>query len=579
MERKIGKAGIMMAMLLMMASIANLLILNANETIFIRADSSGESPIAQAEFDGNFVTQSSTDWWPMLWHDPSHNGYSTSTAPNTNNVLWHSYIGDSDSSVSSPVVVDGRVYVGQEYPKTFFCLDTLTGKPLWNYTTLEYTDLHSPAVANGKVYIAAENPFSPISYGRLYCLDALTGEYIWNYTIGDGWYPLSPAIVNDKIYVGFGLYYYGPMDGRVLCLNASTGTLIWNYTVGASPKAAAVAYDKVYVSSSSRLFCLDAFTGAQIWNYTVACSTAPTAAYDKVYVASDSRLFCLDAFTGAQIWNSTVDSHGAYPPAVAYGKVYIGGMVSTFCLDAFDGTLIWNQWRGWGPVIADGKVFGMSSDWFFCSDAFTGALLWYYYFGPAATGRGAVIADGVVYAGTGYGCVYAFGSVRDVAITNVTPSKTVVGQGYSMSINVTVANQGDYPETFNVTVYANTTEIGRQEITLASSTSTTLTFTWNTTGFAKGNYSVWAYAWPVLGEKDKTDNTYTDGWVVVTILGDINGDLKVDVKDLVLVIKYFGSYPGHPIKPWNPNADVNSDNKVDIKDLVLVIKHFGEHYP
>jgi hypothetical protein len=80
-----------------------------------------------------------------------------------------------------------------------------------------------------------------------------------------------------------------------------------------------------------------------------------------------------------------------------------------------------------------------------------------------------------------------------------------------------------------------------------------------------------------LGEKDKTDNTYADGWVVVTILGYINSDLKVDIKDLVLVIKHYASYPNHP--KWNPNADVNGDNKVDVKDLVLVVKHYGEHYP
>jgi len=76
-----------------------------------------------------------------------------------------------------------------------------------------------------------------------------------------------------------------------------------------------------------------------------------------------------------------------------------------------------------------------------------------------------------------------------------------------------------------------------------------------------------------VGFKFKTDYPT----LVITIIGDINGDFKVDIKDLVLVIKHFGSYPSHP--KWNPNADVNSDGKVDIKDLVLVIKHFGEHYP
>ena len=42
---------------------------------------------------------------------------------------------------------------------------------------------------------------------------------------------------------------------------------------------------------------------------------------------------------------------------------------------------------------------------------------------------------------------------HDVAIMNVSPFKTVVGLGYSLNMSVTAANQGDYPETFNVTAY------------------------------------------------------------------------------------------------------------------------------
>jgi len=167
--------------------------------------------------------------------------------------------------------------------------------------------------------------------------------------------------------------------------------------------------------------------------------------------------------------------------------------------------------------------------------------------------------------------------VSNVAVTNVLPSRTVVGQGYSLNINVLAANLGNYTETFYITLYANAIEIQTREITLSRENSATITFTWNTTGFVKGNYTIWAYAWPVPDETSTEDNTFTDGWVLVTIIGDINGDRKVDVKDLVLVIKAYATIPGQP--RWNANADVNKDGKVDIKDLVLVIKHFGEYYP
>ena len=105
---------------------------------------------------------------------------------------------------------------------------------------------------------------------------------------------------------------------------------------------------------------------------------------------------------------------------------------------------------------------------------------------------------------------------HDIAVTDVTPSKTVVRQGSSVNIDVTVANEGDYPETFDITVYADTTEIETQETTLSSGASTTLTFTWNTTGFAaEGQYTISAYAWPVPGETDTADNTLVNGCVSV----------------------------------------------------------------
>jgi nitroreductase len=58
------------------------------------------------------------------------------------------------------------------------------------------------------------------------------------------------------------------------------------------------------------------------------------------------------------------------------------------------------------------------------------------------------------------------------------------------------------------------------------------------------------------------------------LVGDINGDDKVDGKDIAIVAKYFGSIGGFP-----PYADVNSDGKVDGKDIAIVAKHFGEKYP
>jgi hypothetical protein len=146
-----------------------------------------------------------------------------------------------------------------------------------------------------------------------------------------------------------------------------------------------------------------------------------------------------------------------------------------------------------------------------------------------------------------------------------------------MQINVTVANQGDYTETFNVTLYVNTTTIETKQVTLTSLNSTTITVTWNATGFAKGNYTLWAYAWPVQGETDTADNTFIDGLVIVAMPGDINNDGIVDYLDINPICRLFGKTYTDP--NWNPNLDINNDNIIDYQDINIPCRLFGKTDP
>lgn len=166
-------------------------------------------------------------------------------------------------------------------------------------------------------------------------------------------------------------------------------------------------------------------------------------------------------------------------------------------------------------------------------------------------------------------------TVHDVAIKDVTPSKTVVGQGYSLSISVSVKNYGSFAETFNIAAYYNETNIiATQDVVLANGNSTTVTLTWNTTGVTKGNYTISAYATPVPDETDIADNTYIDGFVVVAMVGDVNADGEVDILDVASVAKAYGSYPGH--QTWNPNYDLNHDGQIDILDIAITAKNYGK---
>jgi len=75
------------------------------------------------------------------------------------------------------------------------------------------------------------------------------------------------------------------------------------------------------------------------------------------------------------------------------------------------------------------------------------------------------------------------------------------------------------------------------------------------------------------------DGTMFEGSDIIRVRmpGDINIDGKVDIKDIFLAIKAFGSFPEYP--RWNPIADENEDNKIDIKDIFLILKNFGKTYP
>ena len=163
---------------------------------------------------------------------------------------------------------------------------------------------------------------------------------------------------------------------------------------------------------------------------------------------------------------------------------------------------------------------------------------------------------------------------HDVAITNITPSASIVNPGETVSINVTVENQGDKNETFDVNCYANTTTIESTTITLDNGTSTTLIFSWNTTDVDKGIYTIRAEASVVFDEIYTANNVYSDGTVTVTILGDMNGDGRVDIHDLALFDEAYGTVEGD--SNYNPDADLNDDEVIDIYDLAECSKNYGK---
>jgi hypothetical protein len=187
-----------------------------------------------------------------------------------------------------------------------------------------------------------------------------------------------------------------------------------------------------------------------------------------------------------------------------------------------------------------------------------------------------------------YPLVKPHAGAHDIGITGLNMPKTVVGQGLCANMSLETLNYGEQSETFNVTTNANSIAIQTQTTILAKRTSNVAAFLWNTSGFPKGNYTLEATAEAVPGEVDTTDNNFTDGWIIVAMVGDITGpggypDGKIDVRDVAGMCSRYGARIED--SRYGPNWDLSGpiygvpDGKIDARDVALVASRYGQKDP
>lgn len=166
-------------------------------------------------------------------------------------------------------------------------------------------------------------------------------------------------------------------------------------------------------------------------------------------------------------------------------------------------------------------------------------------------------------------------AVPAVAVLSVKPEMNTVYQGWKINITVVVQNQGPIPIGFELDTYYDTNIIGTQSISsLPSFTNATLVFNWDTTTAPYcHNYTISARVSLAPGQTNSVNSTFVDGKVKVRILGDVNGDGKVNVLDLISVSIAFQTHPGD--KNYNFYADLNRDKNINVLDMILVATHLG----
>jgi len=142
---------------------------------------------------------------------------------------------------------------------------------------------------------------------------------------------------------------------------------------------------------------------------------------------------------------------------------------------------------------------------------------------------------------------------------SINPLSASILIGQSVTFTSTVS--GGYPP-YSYQWYLNGNRV-------SGATSNTWTFTPTTSGI------FYVYL-NVTDGKGNTAQSET-AQITATLLGDLNSDNIVDMRDIAIVAQAFGETPEQP--RWNPQADINKDDKIDIRDIAIVAKNFGKKYP
>ena len=195
---------------------------------------------------------------------------------NTGANVWDYNLGGGGAIWGAPAVADGIVFIGSDN-HNFYAFDQITGALLWDFNA-GIGIISSPAVADGMVFVGSYD-------GTLFARNELTGAPVWQFAAGDT-IDVAPAVADNMVFVG-------SRDNKLYALNELTGAKIWEYTTGDIVSTLpAVANGKVYIASGDGIvYILDEFTGTELGRYDTGGDFligGVTIANGVLYVAGDS---------------------------------------------------------------------------------------------------------------------------------------------------------------------------------------------------------------------------------------------------------------------------------------------------
>ncbi|MBS0472491.1 MAG: PQQ-binding-like beta-propeller repeat protein [Proteobacteria bacterium] len=272
-----------------------------------------------------------------------------------------------DFFMSSPAVVDGRVFVGSG-DGNVYALDAKTGTKLWAYQTGNVVHA-SPAVAKGTVYVGSFDTY-------FYALDAKTGALKWKFKTGEDAKIHNQEGIASSAAVADGRVFFGCRDSNLYALDAATGKDLWRVNNGGSWVIAspAVRGGIVYAATAdtANVFAVDAKSGEELWRFTTFMHwpifSSPALVGDTAYLGSQTgRLMAVDLKTHAVRWAFDTDGSKANRAALTapdgapdYAKVMPENFYDALVVSVdrlMDAGAVLSS-----PAVADGVVYFGSMD-------------------------------------------------------------------------------------------------------------------------------------------------------------------------------------------------------------------------
>lgn len=416
----------------------------------------GEADLATTDNGGDPALECQ---WPMYGHDVGRSfSYPCDTAIAPDTVadlreIW--FFGTSDVVSASPVVVDGRLYVG-DWAGRFYAIDARSGDELWS-TQLATNPLQYGGQISASAAWAEIDGTEALLVGAgktVYALAAVDGHELWSHVLDDEVSSTevlsSPLVVGNVAIITYDTHG-APLPSGVLGLELGTGEEIWYFDpelggrngcggIWGSPTidlerelvfagtANCPSSRDGWTAYTEALFALDATTGAPVWSFQPhepndrdtdfagAPNLFATAdGRDLVGLGNkDAHYYALDRATGELVWSTMATEDGYIgpnfssggfigPTAVTADGLIVGGtgVGDCPCMHAFDastGEIVWQQLAvepTYAPTTeVNGVAFVASIDTVLRAlDARTGEVLWSDPLGVLASGGIAVVGD------------------------------------------------------------------------------------------------------------------------------------------------------------------------------------------